>query len=235
MNSKKLFSFAAVMSLSVTTVPFIADSVQAAGNEKQAINNPQMQLISRYDSGVKNEDGGSTEIVAYNPDNEKIYVINGTTKKIEVIPANGFKENEKQISTLQAQSSIDVEAILKQHNPSFEYGDLTSISINTKQKLIAAAVQAKGYNDDGLAVLLSYDGKLVKVVSAGKQPDMITFSPDGSKIVIANEGEPREGYGIEAVDPMGSVTIVDLSSGVDKAVSENITFESYDSKRRRFP
>ncbi|UZM99816.1 hypothetical protein OL548_07285 [Lysinibacillus sp. MHQ-1] len=41
---------------------------------------------------------------------------------------------------------------LKEIKPNFSYGDVTSISINTDSDLIAAAVQAEDYNDNGLAV-----------------------------------------------------------------------------------
>lgn len=62
-------------------------------------------------------------------------------------------------------------------------------------------------NKDGGVAILKTDGTLVALIEAGCQPDMVTFTPDGSKILVANEGEPREGFGEGIVDPKGSVTI----------------------------
>ena len=42
---------------------------------------------------------------------------------------------------------------------------------------------------------------------------MITFA--GNLILTADEGEPRLGYGEGCVDPKGSVTVIDISSGID--------------------
>jgi len=60
-------------------------------------------------------------------------------------------------------------------------------------------------------------------VSVGALPDMLTFTPDGSKLLVANEGTPsaygaRIGatvprvYGPALNDPAGSVSIIDMST-----------------------
>ncbi|WP_052344309.1 choice-of-anchor I family protein [Bacillus ndiopicus] len=185
-----------------------------------------MQVTSRYDSGVQNEDGGATEIVAYNADNQKYYVINGTTKQIEVVAL----PSTTSFASLKVEKSINLEQGLKKIKPTFTYGDVTSISVNTELDLIVAAVQAAGTNDNGLAVFLDYDGTIQHIVEAGKQPDMITFTPDGKKVLVANEGEPRDGYD-KAVDPEGSVTVIDLANGVTNATAQTVTFKALDERR----
>lgn len=40
---------------------------------------------------------------------------------------------------------------------------------------------------------------------------MITFTPDGTKIIVANEGQPSLDY---SIDPEGSISIIDISKGI---------------------
>ena len=60
-------------------------------------------------------------------------------------------------------------------------------------------------------------------VAVGALPDMLTFTADGSRLLVANEGTPvtygaRIGttvprvYGNAAADPAGSVSIIDVHS-----------------------
>ena len=226
MKSKKLAVLAASCSLVFTGLSFSGPTLSAKA-ETSLKHELEMTVSSRYDSGVQNEDGGATEIVAYNSDNQKYYVINGTTKQLEIVKL----PSSTAFNTLKAEKTINLEASLKKVKPNFIYGDVTSISINTELDVIVAAVQAAGYNDNGLAVFLDYEGNLLHVVEAGKQPDMVTFTPDGKKVLVANEGEPREGYAAGVADPQGSVSVIDVSTGVTKAIAKTITFESLDGKR----
>ena len=49
-------------------------------------------------------------------------------------------------------------------------------------------------------------------VSVGALPDMVTFNKDGTKILVANEGEPNSYGQIDSVDPEGSVSIIDVGT-----------------------
>lgn len=62
-------------------------------------------------------------------------------------------------------------------------------------------------------------------ITVGALPDMITFTPDGSKLLVANEASPTvygtlttgagvypKSFGPAAVDPVGSVSIINMSS-----------------------
>ena len=85
---------------------------------------------------------------------------------------------------------------------------------------------------------MASNGKIHNIVEAGKQPDMVTFSPDGKYVLSANEGEPRNGYGEGTADPEGSITIIDMRSGVSKKCasqekSKTLDFKKFDAVRNR--
>jgi 3-phytase len=61
-------------------------------------------------------------------------------------------------------------------------------------------------------------------VTVGANPDAVSFTPDGSKLLVANEGEPINYTG--APDPVGSVSIIDAST----LVATTAGFASFDSQ-----
>lgn len=219
LNFKSLVAVSAAASAVVA--PTFAPAVDAASNY-------QLSLDARYDSGVINEDGGTTEIIVYNPHNYATYVVNGTTKKVEAISLNYDASNALSLKPF---LSIDIAELLKSVDPSFEYGDITSIAVHPTENVVVASVQAAGYNDPGYAVFLTGEGELLNAVKVGVQPDNITFTPDGTKALTANEGEPREGYGEGVVDPKGTVSVIDVSNGFENLQAEEVTFEKFDDKR----
>lgn len=190
----------------------------------------KLSLDARYDSGVQNKDGGTTEIVTYNKHNHAFYIVNGETKKVEAI---SLKYGNKKEPALQPFLSIDVAKLIQTVDADFQYGGLTSIAAHPTENVIAASVQAQGYNDAGYAVFLTGEGELLSIVEVAVQPDNITFTPDGTKALTANEGEPREGYGKDVVDPQGSISIIDVSNGFTQLKAKNVTFEAYDNAQKR--
>ena len=109
---------------------------------------------------------------------------------------------------------------------SFSGNDVNSVAI--KNGVIAVAVAAAVKTDPGRVFLIDANGNLLKSVSVGALPDMVTFTPDGKKILVANEGEPSEPN--SAVNPEGSVSIIDISMGVANATVTTATFNSFNGR-----
>jgi DNA-binding beta-propeller fold protein YncE len=63
-------------------------------------------------------------------------------------------------------------------------------------------------------------------IQVGALPDMLTFTPDGTTLLVANEGEPSDDY---TNDPVGSVSIIDLSAGVAGATVTTAGFEGFNA------
>lgn len=76
--------------------------------------------------------------------------------------------------------------------------------------VLAAAVEANPKTDPGSVVFYDLNGNFLSAVRVGALPDMLIFTPDGKRLLVANEGEPNADY---SVDPEGSVSIIDVSKG----------------------
>ncbi|WP_340008077.1 choice-of-anchor I family protein [Paenibacillus sp. FSL K6-0276] len=154
--------------------------------------------IGGYSVGVTNKDGGVAEIVKFNRDNGKFYLVNGSSH-----PATVDIVNLKNSSNPQKEYSINVEQLSEVDG--FTYGDLTSVDINTATKRIAVAIQEENAMKNGKVLVLDYEGELLASYESGVQPDMVKYTDDGRYILTADEAEPRTAAG----DPEGSVTIID--------------------------
>lgn len=185
---------------------------------------------ARYDSGMTNADGGVMEIVDYNTATGWAYAVNGQTGCLTAININDM-ENGSSVDLLDG-NDIDIRSIIEEECEGFTYGDMTSVAVSSDGTKLALAIQAEGYADNGRAAIFTCnDGTLTfeAAYETGVQPDMITFTPDDRKVLTANEGEPREGYGSGVTDPVGTVTVIDL----DSKSTNNIGFTDYDSTEMR--
>ncbi len=171
-------------------------------------NTVELKKIAGYSAGMNDSDGGVAEIVKYNADNQKFYVINGKGQTIDIVSLTGLTSEEGQ--QLQKEKSINIADVV--NTATFQYGDVTSIDINTSKKVIAATVQDADYAKTGKIVVMNYDGEIQQTYDAGVQPDMVKISADGKYILSADEAEPRMGL-VSGVDPEGSVTVVEVATG----------------------
>lgn len=101
-------------------------------------------------------------------------------------------------------------------------------SIALHGNIVAVAVEANIKQDAGKVVLFDLTGAYVNDVTVGALPDMLTFTPDGSKILVANEGEPNKEY---TVDPEGTISVIDVSNGAANASVTSINFNDYNNKK----
>ncbi|MGN1104951.1 MAG: choice-of-anchor I family protein [Candidatus Coproplasma sp.] len=214
-------------------VIFSDGSKHNAGSVRQT--DLTLNKVAQFNTGFSSADGGVAEIVKYNKDNGKVYLVNGKMQTLDIISLGVYAENADELQTdfNEATDRIDFSKMVAEHSADFEagfaVGDITSVAVNNELKVVAVALQGAEYYSNGAVVLIDYDGNYVKAYACGVQPDMITFA--GNLVLTANEGEPRMGYADGTADPKGSVTIIDLSAGVQSGEVTNATFDGFDSQR----
>ena len=151
-----------------------------------------LNLLSSY-TNAPVAGSNSAEIIAYSPVAQRLYVANSENNSIEILDFSD-PANLTQLST------IDVST----------FGDLNSVAVH--DSLLVAAVAAPNAQDPGFVLFYDLSGSQVLDLVVGALPDMVTFTPDGSKVLTANEGEPSDDY---SNDPEGSVSIITLSNPIE--------------------
>lgn len=99
---------------------------------------PTLEKIAGYSTGYSDQEGGVAEIVAYNRDNQKFYLVNGREKKLDIVSLAGLTAGQE-AQTLSLETRVDVSGMI----PGFTFGDLTSVAVDTAHNRIAVAVQAR--------------------------------------------------------------------------------------------
>lgn len=146
----------------------------------------ELTPIGRYDSGIRGE--SAAEIVAHDPLTQRLFVVNAAAASIDVL----------NLSNPSAPAFIQ--------NVSEAGGDANSMAISGG--LVAVVFAADPKTDPGKVVFYNSQSlERLAEFATGALPDMVTFTPDGNTVLIANEGEPNDEY---TVDPEGSITMVDL-------------------------
>ncbi|MGA1224521.1 MAG: choice-of-anchor I family protein [Phycisphaerales bacterium] len=148
-------------------------------------------------------DVGATEISAFDPLNQRIFSVNGLTGSVDV-----WDFSDPSTPILVTEISLAA------------YG-IGSTSVVWTTGHIACAVEAFVQQDAGKVVVIDAATlAIVAAVDVGALPDMICVTPDGSKLLTANEGQPSDDY---AVNPNGSVSIIDISGGIASITQKKVT------------
>jgi len=164
-------------------------------------------------------DESAAEIVKFDPKSGNLFVVNAQRPGIDVLSITKTGQMSAPATTVDIAlvSSRDVSA----------YG-ATVNSVDVHNGVVVAAVEADTVDGNGTVVF--YDSTTLDVlnsITVGVLPDMVTFTPDGTKVITANEGQPNDDY---TVDPEGTVSVIDVSGGVATASHTLLTFAAFDGQ-----
>ncbi|MDH4376294.1 MAG: choice-of-anchor I family protein [Ramlibacter sp.] len=149
----------------------------------------------------------AAEVVAHDATAGRIFTVNAQSGKVDVFAA----ASAAQFASISApQQSIDLAAMLVANSVVGSTGLVGAAnSVSVYGNVVAVAVEANPKTDNGWVVFLNATTlAFQRAVQVGALPDMLVFTPDGTKVLVANEGEPNVGY---TIDPEGSVSVIRLS------------------------
>lgn len=133
---------------------------------------------------------GAAEIPSFDASTDRAFVVNGGTT-VDILDLS----NPSSPSLFSTISSVTLG------------GSPNSVAV--KNGVVAIAVANFNPQLPGFVKFFDANGNLLHTVTVGALPDMITFSPDGKKVLTANEGEPS-GYGGGFTDPEGSISVLSV-------------------------
>lgn len=192
--------------LALTSTALLAATLGAGAATAAPTDEVTLTPLGTYSTGAFDE--GASEIVAHDPATQRVFVINSQAGTVDVLDISDPTAPQK-VGTLATPGAN---------------------SVAVHGGLIAVAEQAETTTDQGTVSFFDAES-LTKLRSlpAGSLPDMVTFTPDGKNVLVANEGEP-EGYEQGQVDPVGSISVINISNGVEKARSRTASFHPFNGR-----
>lgn len=179
--------------LSVAAAMLIFTSCEKNDSDNNQVTEISEDFASFREIGSLSIGGaGAAEISAYDEVTKKLFTVNNSnTNQIDVIDVSD-PAVPKKLAVISLAS----------------YNEASNSVAVYNGKLAVALESTVNKQDNGKVVVFNTnDYSLIKEITVGALPDMVTFSPDGKYIVTANEGEPNADY---SVDPDGSISIISV-------------------------
>ena len=158
-------------------------------------------------------DKSAAEIPTYCQETKRVFVVNAESGRVDVLKL-GDDGSVTKVGSIDAAGDLG-------------NGMAAVNSVSVFDETLAVAVEADVITENGRVAFYDTDALQLKgSVEAGALPDMVTFTPDGQWVLVANEGEPNEDY---TIDPEGTVMIVDVRYGFDQPNTRTVTFRDWNS------
>ena len=179
-------SFTRNFVLVLSTFVWLAGASVSLANSSHSIT---LNFLGRYAAA-----GGAdrAEIAAYDPATKRIFAINGPLARVDVLDVSN-----------PAAPAPEFTIALK--------GRPNSVAV--RDGVVAVAVENSPKTSPGWVQFFDADGNALSTVTVGALPDMLTFTPNGRHVLVANEAEPNSYGRADSVDPEGSVSIIDMTVG----------------------
>lgn len=185
------------------------------GPASASIADGPVTALGTHDNGA----AGTAEISAHDPSTQRIFTVDGANNQLVILDATDM--------------SLVAEVATS--------GPPTSVAVRPAAAgTVVVAVSVSNGTDPGSVELYDTDGALLSTTTVGdfaagidaSLPDMVTFTPDGTKLLVANEGEYDPGdqtVAADDTDPEGGVTILDIAADGTVATITELDFRGFNA------
>lgn len=163
-----------------------------------------IEPLGTYASGMFNQ--SAAEIVAHDTRTQRLFVVSAVQGRVDVLDI-------RTPSSPTLLFSLNISP----------WGS-TANSVAVHNGVVAVAVENATRTANSQAVFFDADGQFLATVEVGALPDMLSFTPNGRHVLVANEGEPSADY---LTDPEGSVSIIDLPGDVRRLTQADVRTASF--------
>ncbi len=149
----------------------------------------------------------AAEITAFDAANDQVFVVNALDTTVDVLDVSNPV-------TPSLVDTIDASAL-----------GVGANSVAVDDGVVAVAIERVDAVDSSIQIngaVAFFDAATLAqlaIVDVGPLPDMVTFTPDGNTVLVANEGEPNDQV---TVNPEGSVSVIDISGGAANVTQANV-------------
>ncbi|MDT0308161.1 choice-of-anchor I family protein [Streptomyces sp. DSM 44917] len=166
----------------------------------------ELTLLGRYESGSFDE--GAAEITAYDPGSARAFTVNAERGTVDVLDLSD-PAAPRRVAELATPGA-------------------NSVAVG-RGGLVAVAQEAADRTDPGtVSFFRARDARRLWDVTVGALPDAVTFTPDGRRAVVVNEGEPGSYCEADRDDPEGSVSVITLRGGRQAPQVRTADFRAFD-------
>jgi DNA-binding beta-propeller fold protein YncE len=200
---------------------------------ESATRNVRVEVVGRFSAGSALVGKSAAEIVQFHQASNSAFAVNSANNQIEVISLSNLPTTEVGSPITDTSLSSTAFTFLDEVDVALEGNLVETItlgaanSIAIYEDILAIAVEAADKTQNGAVLFYQLNnqgsGTFIKAVKAGSLPDMLTFSPDGNKVLVANEGEPNSDY---TLDPEGSVSVIEVTNSIPADLSSTINLST---------
>ena len=208
------------------SAPSSGISLGTTTTQNIAITNNSASVLTKV-SGFTSSNG--SEITAFDPISDRLFVVAGSVVEILNLsnPASPSKIGDLAFNTTGDPDGATAGGFTLIPN-SVAVGKVGTVSAGIVAVAIAITNQTTADDNPGeVQFFNATTGAFISKVNVGFLPDMLTFTPDGTKVLTANEGQPNNAY---TTDPVGSVSIINLSGGVATPTVQEASFTPFNSQ-----